>query len=122
DQHVLRRADRHQVPSSVGGDVRHNRTMSSTVPLFLDCDPGIDDALALAYLCCQDDVDVVGIAASGGNVATQQLVENTRGSPELADRSDIPVHAGPRLPLAWQGPNSTADHDGPDYAARAHRG
>src|SRR5690625_7232886 len=60
DQHVLRRADRHQVPASVRGDVRHNRTMSSTVPLFLDCDPGIDDALALAYLCCQDDVDVVG--------------------------------------------------------------
>ena len=104
------------------GDVRHNRTMSSTVPLFLDCDPGIDDALALAYLCCQDDVDVVGIAASGGNVATEQVVENTRGWLELADRSDIPVHAGHRLPLAWQGPNSTTDHDGPEYADLTHGG
>jgi purine nucleosidase len=106
----------------VRGDVRHNRTMSSTVPLFLDCDPGIDDALALAYLCCQDDVDVVGIAASGGNVATEQVVENTRGWLELAGRSDIPVHAGHRLPLAWQEPNSTTDHDGPEYADLTHGG
>ena len=76
--------------------------MSSTLPLFLDCDPGIDDALALAYLCCQDDVDVVGIAASGGNVATRQVVENTRRWLALAERSHIPVHAGHELPLAWQ--------------------
>src|SRR5699024_7844304 len=89
---------------------------SSTVPLFLDCDPGIDDALALAYLCCQDDVDVVGIAASGGNVATEQVVENTRGWLELADRSDIPVLPTDRLSLACQGPTSTTDHAGPEYA------
>lgn len=76
--------------------------MPVTLPLFLDCDPGIDDAIALAYLCCQDDVDVVGIAASGGNVATAQVVENTRGWLSLAGRSDIPVHAGHSLPLARQ--------------------
>src|SRR5699024_1653345 len=87
DQHVLRRADPRQVPAAVAGDVLPNRTMSSAVPLFLDCDPGIDDALALAYLCCQDAVDVVGNAASGVNVATEQVVENTRGWLELADRS-----------------------------------
>ena len=74
--------------------------MPAALPLFLDCDPGIDDAIALAYLCCQDDVDVVGIAASGGNVATAQVVENTRGWLSLAGRSDIPVHAGHSLPLA----------------------
>lgn len=76
--------------------------MPAALPLFLDCDPGIDDAIALAYLCCQDDVDVVGIAASGGNVAAAQVVENTRGWLSLAGRSDIPVHAGHSLPLARQ--------------------
>ncbi len=65
-----------------------------TLPLFLDCDPGIDDAIALTYLLCQVDVDVVGIAASGGNVATAQVVANTLGWLELAGRSDIPVHSG----------------------------
>ncbi|SMX69114.1 Inosine-uridine nucleoside N-ribohydrolase [Brevibacterium linens ATCC 9172] len=86
----------------VSARVRQNRTMPATLPLFLDCDPGIDDAIALAYLCCQDDVDVVGIAASGGNVATAQVVENTRGWLTLAGRSDVPVHAGHSLPVARQ--------------------
>lgn len=70
------------------------------IPLFLDCDPGIDDALAIAYLLCQDDVDVLGIAASGGNVATAQVAHNARGWLELAGRADIPVHAGATHPLA----------------------
>ncbi|EKU49336.1 MULTISPECIES: nucleoside hydrolase [Brevibacterium] len=72
------------------------------LPLFLDCDPGIDDAIALGYLLCQDDIDVVGIAASGGNVPTAQVVENTRRWLTLAGRDDIPVHAGDALPLARQ--------------------
>ncbi|MDN5587808.1 MAG: nucleoside hydrolase, partial [Brevibacterium sp.] len=75
--------------------------MPSELPLFLDCDPGIDDALALGYLLCQDDVDIIGIAASGGNVPTAQVVSNAQGWLELAGRTDIPIHAGQRLPLAW---------------------
>src|SRR5699024_5509187 len=96
--------------------------MSSTVPLFLDCDPGIDVALALAYLSCQVGDDVVGIAVPAGDGSTQQVDEHTRGWLELAGRSDIPVHAGHRLPLAWQEPNSTTDHDGPEYADLTHGG
>ena len=74
-----------------------------TLPLFLDCDPGIDDAIALGYLLCQDDVDITGIAATGGNVATAQVLANTLGWLELAGRSDIPVHPGHPLPLARHG-------------------
>ncbi|WP_209325246.1 nucleoside hydrolase [Brevibacterium renqingii] len=94
--------------------------MSSTIPVFLDCDPGIDDALALAYLCCQDDVDVVGIAASGGNVDTEQVVANTLGWLELAGRSDIPVHAGDPLPLAWQELSEAREAGAPEYADLTH--
>ncbi|WP_092014834.1 nucleoside hydrolase [Brevibacterium siliguriense] len=100
--------------------------MSATLPLFLDCDPGIDDAIALAYLCCQDDVDVVGIAASGGNVATAQVVENTRGWLSLAGRSDVSVHTGHSLPLARQalqtGPQASdaATGEAPEYADLTH--
>lgn len=79
-----------------------------TLPLFLDCDPGIDDAIALGYLLCQDDVDITGIAASGGNVATAQVVTNTLGWLGLAGRSDIPVHAGHALPLARHGGDAGA--------------
>ncbi|MGO2862111.1 MAG: nucleoside hydrolase [Brevibacterium sp.] len=90
--------------------------MPNTIPLFLDCDPGIDDAVALGYLLCQDDIDTVGIAASGGNVPTAQVARNTRGWLELAGRGDIPVHAGHPLPLAWQS-RRTASEAGPEAAA-----
>lgn len=85
--------------ATVGG-VRHNRGMAENpIPLFLDCDPGIDDAIAIAYLLCQPDVELIGLAASGGNVSTAQVVANTLGWLELAGRSDLPVHRGVELPL-----------------------
>ncbi|MFD5599079.1 nucleoside hydrolase [Leucobacter sp. NPDC058333] len=73
---------------------------ANTIPLFLDCDPGIDDAIAIAYLLCQRDVEIVGIAASGGNVSTAQVVRNTLGWLELAGRTELPVYRGVAQPLA----------------------
>lgn len=87
--------------------------MPSELPLFLDCDPGIDDAIALGYLLCQDDVDIIGIAASGGNVPTAQVVSNAQGWLELAGRTDIPIHPGHELPLAWPAGD-------PEYADLTH--
>ncbi len=72
----------------------------TAIPLFLDCDPGIDDAIAIAYLLCQPDVEIVGIAASGGNVSTEQVVRNTHGWLALAGRTDLPVFRGAVHPLA----------------------
>lgn len=74
--------------------------MGRVIPLFLDCDPGIDDALALGWLFCQDDVEITGIAASGGNVSTAQVLRNTLGWLQLAGRTDLCVHAGAEHPLA----------------------
>ena len=73
--------------------------MEAMIPLFFDCDPGIDDAVALGYLLCQDDVEVAGIAATGGNVPTSQTVQNALSWLYLAGRSEIPVHPGAELPL-----------------------
>lgn len=73
--------------------------MVQVIPLFLDCDPGIDDALALGWLFCQDDVEILGLAASGGNVSTEQVLRNTLGWLELADRTDLRVHRGAEHPL-----------------------
>lgn len=99
--------------------------MPSRLPLFLDCDPGIDDAIALGYLLCQDDVDIIGIAASGGNVPTAQVAANARGWLELAGREDIALHAGNDLPTIWQAGRSGKDPAdplaaGPDYADLTH--
>lgn len=92
------------------------------IPLFLDCDPGIDDAVALGYLCCQDDVAITGIAASGGNVPTAQTVQNALGWLALAGRPEIPVHPGADLPLRFAPENSDAaiEPPAPLYADDTH--
>ncbi|GAA1848285.1 nucleoside hydrolase [Brevibacterium marinum] len=99
--------------------------MPSRLPLFLDCDPGIDDAIALGYLLCQDDVDIIGIAASGGNVPTAQVAANARGWLELAGREDIALHAGSDLPTIWQAGRCGKDPadplaTGPEYGDLTH--
>jgi purine nucleosidase len=38
------------------------------LPVFVDVDTGVDDAMALVYLFASDDADVVGIASTAGNV------------------------------------------------------
>ncbi|MCF2574149.1 nucleoside hydrolase [Brevibacterium sp. UCMA 11754] len=99
--------------------------MSPHLPLFLDCDPGIDDAIALGYLLCQDDVDIIGIAASGGNVSTAQVSANAQGWLELAGRTDIPIHRGSEFPTAWptegtDGHSSMSPIAEPEYADLTH--
>ncbi|RJN32555.1 nucleoside hydrolase [Nesterenkonia natronophila] len=90
------------------------------IPLFLDCDPGIDDAVALGYMVCQTDVEVVGIAATGGNVPTAQTVRNALSWLELAGRSNIAVHPGAQLPLAHKAPYRSSALTPPVYADDTH--
>ena len=46
--------------------------------LILDVDTGIDDALALAYLATFDDVNLLGVVGTYGNVAMGKAVRNTQ--------------------------------------------
>ncbi|WP_120006683.1 nucleoside hydrolase [Nesterenkonia muleiensis] len=85
------------------------------IPLFLDCDPGIDDAVALGYLLCQDDVEITCVAATAGNVPAEQTVYNALGWLELAGRAEIPVHPGAELPL-----RHAAEGTVPAYADDTH--
>ena len=36
-------------------------------PILVDCDTGIDDALALAYLLAEPTVEIVGVTTVSGN-------------------------------------------------------
>lgn len=100
--------------------MRQNRGMPA--PLFLDCDPGIDDAIALGYLLCREaagDVSIAGLAASAGNVAVGQVVRNALGWLALAGRPDIAVHAGSATPLAAGAP-AEPDPATAEYADVTH--
>lgn len=71
--------------------------MSDKRKVIIDCDTGVDDALAL--LLCLKRLDVLGITAVGGNVGLENTQRNTRYVTEIAGRTDVPVFAGYARPL-----------------------
>jgi purine nucleosidase len=73
--------------------------MPARIPLLLDVDTGIDDALALLYACASPEVELVGVTCIGGNVGARQVADNTRAVLELAGRGDVPVYLGREQPL-----------------------
>lgn len=46
--------------------------------LYIDCDPGIDDAFALGYLLTRKDLDIVGIGTVVGNGVLEKVNRNLR--------------------------------------------
>lgn len=67
--------------------------------VIIDCDPGIDDSLALMLALTSEEIDVVGITIVCGNVPTNLGVENAIKVLKLMGRLDIPVYAGAEVPL-----------------------
>jgi inosine-uridine nucleoside N-ribohydrolase len=79
-----------------GGTAPHP-TAPQTV--LLDCDPGIDDALALAFACGDPRLRLAGVTTVSGNVGLGLVTGNALSVLELAGRPDIPVAAGSAVPL-----------------------
>lgn len=63
-------------------------------PLLMDCDTGVDDALALLYLMRTPGADLRAVTTVAGNTSAAQAAGNTLRVLELAGRTDIPVAAG----------------------------
>ncbi|WJS89858.1 nucleoside hydrolase [Microbacterium testaceum] len=63
-------------------------------PILVDCDTGIDDALALAYLLAEPSVEIVGVTTVSGNTDAARAAANTLSLFELAGEDDIPVVIG----------------------------
>ncbi len=72
--------------------------MSSIVPLLIDTDPGVDDALAILMAHAQPDVKVLALTIAAGNVG---LPHTTRNALKLLEviGAETPVYAGAALPL-----------------------
>ena len=68
--------------------------------IILDCDPGVDDAVAiLLALGSPDEVALVGITAVAGNVPLASTTRNGLRICALAGRTDVPVLAGCERPI-----------------------
>lgn len=68
-------------------------------PLIIDCDPGVDDAVALMLALSSPELDVVAITTVGGNVSAARTARNGRMLAQIAGRPDVPVFKGAERPL-----------------------
>ena len=68
--------------------------------LIIDCDPGVDDAIALLLaLASPDEFDLLGITTVAGNVPLALTQYNARRITHLAQRPEVPVYGGCPRPL-----------------------
>lgn len=71
----------------------------ATKPIIIDCDPGVDDAIALMLALRSPELSVRGVTVVAGNVPLALTQRNARQICELMGRPDIPVYAGCPRPL-----------------------
>ncbi|WP_075180672.1 nucleoside hydrolase [Pantoea sp. 1.19] len=73
-----------------------------TRPVIFDCDPGIDDAIALALALRAPELDIRAVTVCAGNQTLSKTLHNALGLLTLMGRADIPVAAGAAGPLLRQ--------------------
>ncbi|KAF9741944.1 hypothetical protein PMIN04_005420 [Paraphaeosphaeria minitans] len=69
------------------------------VPLWLDCDPGHDDAYALLLACHDPRVDLLGVSTVHGNASLDQTTLNARATLEAIGKRDVKVYIGAHKPI-----------------------
>ncbi|MCI6019836.1 MAG: nucleoside hydrolase [Clostridiales bacterium] len=74
--------------------------MNSTKKVIIDCDPGIDDSLALMLALDSPELEIAGITVVCGNVPTKLGCENVLKVLNLYGREDVPVYRGEEKPLS----------------------
>jgi purine nucleosidase len=67
--------------------------------IILDCDPGIDDALAITFAHGHPGLDLLGITTVAGNVGLAQTTANALAVCEFIGAAGTPVTAGCAGPL-----------------------
>ncbi len=85
--------------------------MPEPIPIILDVDTGIDDALALALAVRSPEADLLAVSTLAGNVGVERTTANTLAVLAWLGRDDIPVHRGASRPLARPHRDATYFHD-----------
>src|ERR1700746_3196622 len=67
--------------------------------VILDCDPGIDDALAIAFAIGHPGIEFSGITTVAGHVGLVKTTADAVAVASFAGAPDVPVTAGCPTPL-----------------------
>lgn len=67
--------------------------------IIIDCDPGVDDSIALAYAAaCQDNFDILAVTTVSGNQSIEKVTRNALDVTAFYNL-DVPVARGMAEPL-----------------------
>lgn len=70
------------------------------IRLIIDCDPGVDDAVALLLaFASYEALDILGVTTVAGNAGLERTARNARLIRQIANRPDVPVFAGADRPM-----------------------
>ncbi|KAG7661446.1 URH1 [[Candida] subhashii] len=85
-------------------------TKTEKIPIWLDCDPGNDDAFAILLTIFNPRFNLLGISTVHGNAPLSMTTRNTLGILDILKVSNIKVYEGSTVPL----------HKPPHYALHVH--
>ncbi len=84
------------------------------VPVFIDTDIGVDDAIAIAWLLKEPSAEVIGFTSVAGNTSVENATANLLTLLEVAGKLDLPVTVGAAQPLELPATRTGALIHGPD--------
>lgn len=80
------------------------------IPVILDVDPGVDDAVAMAAALGDPTLSVEAITTLAGNVGADLTTANALAILDWLGAPDIPVHRGASQPLVGRNRDATYFH------------
>ena len=78
--------------------------------IILDCDPGMDDSMAIIMAAKSPAVDLLAVTAVNGNYPVDVTSTNARKIMELLDITDVPVARGMEKPIVRESPKDPFTH------------
>ena len=79
--------------------MERGRKRMNKLPMLLDCDTGVDDAVAILFCKYLNTLELVAVTTVAGNVEIEHTTRNTLQVLELAGMPDIPVYMGAEKPI-----------------------
>ena len=70
----------------------------------MDCDPGMDDSMAIVMACKSEALDVLAVTTLNGNYPAEVTCVNALKVLEMIGRTDIPVGKGMEVPMVRSAP------------------
>ena len=104
----------HAVPTYAKVGATPRRAPAGTVehplPLIIDSDPGLDDAIAIGLAVARPELDVLAVTTVGGNADVRHCTDNALRVLDAFGRPDIPVAEGAAGPLTGEVVRATEVH------------